>query len=156
MWFCARVCRRDAALWVWVEQGEEGGKGKEDESLLSSLPSSVPPFLPPARARGRAQPASAGGRGRLARRGGAGSSEGGFSWVSGGQGPPGLPDLLSTFLLRARRPSRLGRGLLACWAEGSRGGRLLWLRQPLLLLSCVWLRLLPGLHASGSFHFTER
>lgn len=46
MWFCARVCRRDAALWVWVEQGEEGGKGKEDESLLSSLPSSVPPFLP--------------------------------------------------------------------------------------------------------------
>lgn len=151
MWFCGRVCRRDAALWVWVEQGEEGGKGKEDESLLSSLPSF--PQLEPGEEPSQPQLVAVGGW--HARVGMAAVSEA-FPGCQAVRAPSGLADLLSTFLLRARRPSRLGRGLLACRAEGSRGGRLLWLCQPLLLLSCVWLRLLPGLHASGSFHFTER
>lgn len=71
-------------------------------------------------------------------------------------------------LFKARRsvqhPPSLGVKDRLAWswaartqAEGSWGRKvLLRFHQLLLLISCVWLRLLRGLHVSGSFHFMEQ
>ena len=140
--------------------GKRLGDGEQRKMIVSSsIPPSLPSFFPPARTWGRAQQASAGGCGWLVRRGGGAEAVRGRLFLCFKQART-----LSKACRPAQHPPSLGAKDLLAWsraahtqAEGSWGRKvLLQFRQLLLLISCVCLRLLRGLHVSGSFHFMEQ
>lgn len=136
----------------------EQGKARIFSFLPPALLPSLPSFFPPTRTWGRARRAFPGCRWPVCRGGGAEIVRGrlflGFKQAR----------TLSKACRLAQHPHSLGvEDLLASsravhtQAEGSWGRKvLLRFCQPLLLISCVWLRLLRGLHVSGSFHFMEQ
>lgn len=128
MFFHYRMYRTWLFGFAWNK-----GKGWEEERK-TIIPFFFPPFLPSLSRSKKKGPASLGCIGWGVR----------------------LADLLGTFLLGC---GDLPHWVVVCLQPRHRvatGGRLSGLYQPLLLISCMWLCLLAGLHLSGSFHFMEQ